>query len=99
MAAAFGALFLGGGVSRLGWVAVVAGGALAAWAAAAMGPSLSPFPTPRRRAEIVDRGPFRFLRHPIYVGGVSAFAGLAVVFSLWALAPTEIGRASCRERV
>jgi protein-S-isoprenylcysteine O-methyltransferase Ste14 len=55
-----------------------------------MGPSLSPFPRPPRGAELVDRGPYRVLRHPIYVGGALFFAGLSLVFSAWGLALTAV---------
>ena len=55
-----------------------------------MGSSLSPFPRPPRDAELVDRGPYRFLRHPIYVGGVLFFAGLSLVFSIYGLILTAV---------
>jgi protein-S-isoprenylcysteine O-methyltransferase Ste14 len=44
--------------------------------------------SPRRA--LVDRGPYRFLRHPIYVGGFLFFAGLSLVFSVYALALTAL---------
>ncbi len=83
-------LFFGPGVTSVGWAVAVAGVALAAWAAVTMGQSLSPFPRPRRDAELIQRGPFRYLRHPIYVGGVLFFAGLSLVFSAYALALTAV---------
>ena len=49
------------------------------------GRSLSPFPVPARHAELVDRGPYRLLRHPIYVGGFLLFAGLSLVLSIYGL--------------
>jgi protein-S-isoprenylcysteine O-methyltransferase Ste14 len=81
-------LFVGPGLTRLGWAVAAVGLVLAVWAGVTMGSSLSPFPRPPRHAELVDRGPFRFLRHPIYVGGVLFFAGLSLVFSVYGLAPT-----------
>jgi protein-S-isoprenylcysteine O-methyltransferase Ste14 len=63
---------------------------LGVWAGWTMGPSLSAFPRPPRHAELVDRGPYRYLRHPIYVGGVLFFAGLSLVFSVWALVLTAL---------
>jgi protein-S-isoprenylcysteine O-methyltransferase Ste14 len=63
---------------------------LGIWAGRTMGRSLSPFPRPPRDAELVDRGPYRYLRHPIYVGGVLFFAGLSLVFSVWGLALTAV---------
>jgi protein-S-isoprenylcysteine O-methyltransferase Ste14 len=83
-------LFFGPGVTRLGWIVAAIGLALAIWAAVTMGSSLSPFPRPPRDAELVERGPYRFLRHPIYVGGFLFFAGLSLVFSVYALALTAV---------
>jgi protein-S-isoprenylcysteine O-methyltransferase Ste14 len=83
-------LFVGPGVTRLGWAVAAVGLVLAVWAGVTMGSSLSPFPRPPRHAELVDRGPFRFLRHPIYVGGVLFFAGLSLVFSVYGLALTAV---------
>ena len=78
----------GGGVTRLGFVVAALGVAVVVWAARALGPSLTPFPTPASRARLVTRGPFRLVRHPIYVGGTLVFAGLSLAFSAWALLGT-----------
>ena len=83
-------LFLGPGVTRLGWIVAAIGLALGIWAGVTMGSSLSPFPRPPRHAELVERGPYRFLRHPIYVGGFLLFAGLSLVFSVYGLALTAV---------
>ena len=82
--------FVGEGVTDLGWALAAAGLGLAVWAGRTMGHSLSPFPRPPRDAELVDRGPFRYLRHPLYVGGVLFFAGISLVFSVYALALTAV---------
>lgn len=84
------ALFLGPGLTRLGWIVAAAGLALGVWAGMTMGRFLTPFPRPRRDAELVVRGPYRFLRHPLYVGGVLFAAGLSLVFSVYALALTAV---------
>jgi protein-S-isoprenylcysteine O-methyltransferase Ste14 len=77
-------------VTALGWAVAAAGFALVVWAGVTMGASLSPFPRPPRHAELVDRGPFRYLRHPIYVGGVLFFGGLSLVFSVYGLVLTLV---------
>ena len=82
--------FLGDGVTRLGWFIAAIGVALAGWAGIAMGHSLSPFPRPPHDAELVDHGPFRFLRHPIYVGATLFFLGLSLVFSVFGVALTAV---------
>lgn len=61
----------------------LAGGAVAVWAVAALGWAVSPLPEPRPGTRLVDTGPFRWVRHPIYAGlvlgmlGVSVFVGSA----------------------
>ena len=81
----------------LGAVLALAGGTLAVWAGRALGRSLTPFPKPATAGALVDTGPFRRVRHPIYSGGLLFFAGwslfagpLALVLTgalgiLWAL--------------
>jgi protein-S-isoprenylcysteine O-methyltransferase Ste14 len=55
-----------------------------------MGRSLTPFPTPPADGRLVQNGPFRWVRHPIYVGGTLVFGGLSLVFSAWGLALTGL---------
>ncbi len=43
-----------------------------------LGPSLSPFPHPRRRATLVRTGTFAYVRHPIYGGVIIAALGWAL---------------------
>jgi protein-S-isoprenylcysteine O-methyltransferase Ste14 len=77
--AVFYALLLGtplevlvlGGASRgrgLGLVCFAAGVTLYRVAARALGDSLSPLVSPRPGAALVTHGPYRYLRHPMYVG-------------------------------
>jgi protein-S-isoprenylcysteine O-methyltransferase Ste14 len=80
--------FFGDGVTPFGFLVAGLGMALVVWAGVTMGHSLSPFPRPPRDAELVERGPYRVLRHPIYVGGVLFFAGLSLVFSVYGLVLT-----------
>lgn len=55
-----------------------------------MGRSLTPFPTPKPDGRLVREGPFRRLRHPIYVGGSLVFGGFSLVFSAWGLLLTGL---------
>lgn len=82
--------FVGDGITPLGFVLATLGLALVVWGGVTMGSSLSPFPRPPRDAQLVDRGPYRFLRHPIYVGGALFFAGLSLVFSVYGLVLTAV---------
>jgi protein-S-isoprenylcysteine O-methyltransferase Ste14 len=60
--------------------------ALAAWAIATMTRVGSNVPTNMPTTTIVDTGPYRFTRNPIYLGMVLGLIGLAIAFnSLWLL--------------
>ena len=72
----------------IGVVLVVAGAALATWAARALGGSLTCYPKPRERGTLVETGPYRFSRHPIYSGGIYFFVG----WGLWT-SPVAFGLA------
>jgi protein-S-isoprenylcysteine O-methyltransferase Ste14 len=61
------------------------GAALVAWSVRELGSSITPFPKPLPRGKLVETGPYRLLRHPVYVGGFLFFAGLSLAFSAWAL--------------
>lgn len=85
-----GSWFFGPGITRAGYVVAALGLALGVWAGWTMGQSLSPFPKPRPGGELVETGPFRLLRHPIYTGGVLFFTGLSLVFSVYGLVLTAV---------
>lgn len=74
----------------VGVVVAAAGAVFGVWAGRALGKSLTPFPQPRGRGELVEHGPYRYARHPIYGGGILFFAGLALATSLAALIPTAL---------
>jgi protein-S-isoprenylcysteine O-methyltransferase Ste14 len=52
------------------------------WAARSLGKSLTPYPRPRDGAELVVSGPYRYVRHPIYVAGFLFFLGVGLTSSL-----------------
>jgi protein-S-isoprenylcysteine O-methyltransferase Ste14 len=61
--------------------------ALFAWAIVTMTRAGSNVPTNRPTTAIVDRGPYRFTRNPIYLAMFIGLVGLAMAFnSLWLLA-------------
>jgi protein-S-isoprenylcysteine O-methyltransferase Ste14 len=68
--------------------------ALFAWAIATMTRAGSNVPTSLPTTTIVDAGPYRFTRNPIYLGMVLGLIGLAIAFnSVWlllALAPFAV---------
>jgi protein-S-isoprenylcysteine O-methyltransferase Ste14 len=60
--------------------------ALFAWAIVTMTRAGSNVPTSRPATAIVDRGPYRFTRNPIYLGMILGLTGLAIAFgNLWLL--------------
>lgn len=74
----------------VGVVVAAAGAVFAVWAGRALGKNLTPFPQPRPDGELVEHGPFRYARHPIYGGGILFFTGLALSTSFAALVPTAV---------
>ncbi len=75
-----------GPLSLAGAALAVAGGSFSIAAARALGRSFTPLPRPGESAELVERGPYRLVRHPIY-GAVLLFAaGFCLLTSVPALA-------------
>jgi protein-S-isoprenylcysteine O-methyltransferase Ste14 len=74
----------------VGILVAAAGIGVAVAAARAHKGSLTPFPRPSPGAQIVDTGPYRVVRHPIYSGGILSFCGVSLVLSPVALAATGL---------
>jgi protein-S-isoprenylcysteine O-methyltransferase Ste14 len=97
-----------GGVSilleALGAALVVGGIVVVTWAARTMGRSLTPFPEPSASAELVEHGPFAYVRHPVYAGflavclGWSLYAGPVALVLTGALALLWVGKLRTEER-
>lgn len=70
-----------------GYLLVVAGLGWAVWSVRCLGRSISVIAQAR---EVVDRGPYRLVRHPLYVGEIVSSLGVAIVvgtvgaFCAWA---------------
>ena len=71
-----------------GWLRVVglvvlgAGLVGFAWAVRSLGASLTPYPRPPEGGALVEDGPYRLVRHPIYVAGSLVFLGAALAASI-----------------
>jgi protein-S-isoprenylcysteine O-methyltransferase Ste14 len=65
---------------------MLAGLGLGYWAGRTLGSSLTPYPLPSAKATLVERGPYRFARHPIYVAGLLVFLGYGCISSVPATA-------------
>ena len=81
---------LAGALDVLGAALAVSGGVLAVVSARVLGPSLTPYPRPGEPGRFVERGPYRIVRHPIYLGGILFLGGFSLAFSPWALAATVV---------
>jgi protein-S-isoprenylcysteine O-methyltransferase Ste14 len=73
-----------------GMLVALAGAAVAVAAGRAHEGSLTPFPRPNPGAPLVERGPYRVVRHPIYSGGTLFFVGVSLALSPAALAVTGV---------
>jgi protein-S-isoprenylcysteine O-methyltransferase Ste14 len=71
-------------------IVALAGLAVALWAYRAMGRSFTAFPRPIEGGSLVESGPFRYVRHPVYAGGLVFFAGLSLALGPWGLAGTAV---------
>ncbi len=72
----------------VGVLVALAGAAVAVSAARAHEGSLTPFPRPISGAALVESGPYRLVRHPIYSGGTLFFVGISFALSPAALVLT-----------
>lgn len=63
-----------------GLALTVLGAAFAIWARITLGGNWSATVTVKENHSFVDRGPYRFVRHPIYTGALLAMLGTAIVY-------------------
>ncbi len=73
-------------VRVLGVLYLLAGLAGMVWAGRTLGSSLTPYPRPRQDGVLVEDGPYRFVRHPIYGAGLLVVLGYALLTSIVATA-------------
>jgi protein-S-isoprenylcysteine O-methyltransferase Ste14 len=62
-----------------GLVLIVAAGVIAVWTLRLMGWSMSIFPAPSEDSPMVRSGPYRVVRHPMYLAVILGAIGLALV--------------------
>ena len=79
-----GALLHGRMFASAGVVLLVAGLILRWWAIITLGRFFTVDVTIERDHELVERGPFRIVRHPSYTGVLLAFVGLGLSLGNWA---------------
>jgi protein-S-isoprenylcysteine O-methyltransferase Ste14 len=72
-------------------VMLVFGGALVlVLAGRALGRGFTPLPKPAEGGELVERGPYGVVRHPVYSGGLLVAAGISLALSPWSLVVSAI---------
>ena len=93
-------LFAGssGGLTALllaasGSLLAIAGAVLVFRARAALGSAWSLVPMADRGAGLITTGPYRFVRHPIYLGLVLVAVGEAIAFANWPALSIALGGA------
>ena len=72
----------------MGAILAAAGGGVAVWSSRLLGRGFTPYPKPLAIGELVDAGPYRVVRHPIYAGGLLFFLGYSLYASVPALVAT-----------
>ncbi len=85
--------FLPRGVARiLGWPLVGGGVALAGWAFRTMRAAETTIRPDKPVSRLIQDGPFRYSRNPIYLSDAMIYAGIAVLRnSLWAIVLLPLG--------
>jgi protein-S-isoprenylcysteine O-methyltransferase Ste14 len=75
-------------IQLLGLALTVLGCLFAIWARVTLGSNWSGLPNVKREHELIVRGPYKLVRHPIYSGLLLALVGTAIAAdrSFWALA-------------
>ena len=75
-------------LSAVGLVLAVLGAGIAVWASRLLGRGFTPYPRPLASAELIDRGPYRVVRHPVYSAGLVFFTGYSLYTGVLALIVT-----------
>ena len=70
-------------IAALGALLTALGVAFACWARFVLGRNWSSVVQVKKDHELVQRGPYRWVRHPIYTGVLLAFLGTALAIDQW----------------
>ena len=73
-------------VRVLGIPILLAGVAVFVWAGRTLGSSFTAYPRPRPESVLVEDGPYRFVRHPVYGAGLLVLLGYGLLTSVVATA-------------
>jgi protein-S-isoprenylcysteine O-methyltransferase Ste14 len=72
-------------VKGAGVALLLAGALVLVSAGRALGSGFTPFPKPAEGGALVEEGPYAFVRHPVYSGGLLVAAGISLALSPWSL--------------
>ncbi len=67
----------------VGVALLIAGGCMFVAGIFKLGSGLTPLPYPRPHAILIQTGPYRLVRHPIYTGGIALAFGWAFIVCGW----------------
>jgi len=74
---------LSSGAKTVTTALTVFGAALVVWAVLVFGRGVTPSPMPSKKAKLQTRGPYRWIRHPMYTGVILWMAGSAMARRNW----------------
>ena len=94
-------------LASTGCLLAVAGAAVVLWSRMELGPAWSLVPVAEEATGFVTTGPYRHVRHPIYLGLSMLALGQALAFASWpaflvlfaGIVPTFVWRATAEERL
>ena len=79
------------GQPALGWGLMAAAVLLGVAAASSLGRNLTPYPKPVAAGSMVEHGPYRLVRHPIYSAVVVGMCGIAIRAGSWLALALALG--------
>lgn len=85
---------MAGAAETAGLLLALAGAGWAAWAAWLLRAAGTPLLGRDAPPVLVEEGPYRFGRHPFYLGVLAALAGLALASGAWALLAATLALAA-----
>lgn len=85
------ATFTFSGRQALGWTFIGGAIALGIAASTSLGRNLTPFPKPVTNGSMVEHGPYRIVRHPIYTAVIVGMVGIAIRGGDWVSVALALG--------
>jgi protein-S-isoprenylcysteine O-methyltransferase Ste14 len=79
-----------GPLDVIGAILAFVGAVVVVWSYRALGDSMTPFPEPKAGGALRLGGPYRYVRHPMYAGGLVLFFGVSLARSWPALVATAV---------